>query len=211
MKKTQFVITILVFSCSIIAQVQNLKDVEHFKQFDWEIVTSLSTGMGKTTFKSNSGYGYYNESGENEFYSESLLSIGFFIVDGLSIEPELAFRFLGETTMSLVANTSYTFTISGKNIHPFLTVGYGKTSFNGIGNNYYDEDSEGLFGSLKANLINACIGIKIQQSLTFAYRLELNYKNISHTESYNNPYSDPYKVTLTTSVLAVKFGTSFLL
>ena len=196
---------------SLTAQVKNISERQKFKQFDWECTASLSLGLSSTSTES-SEQNYYNYgSGNGEFYSEISLALGFFIIDGLSFEPELDFNFFsGDATLSVIANVSYTINIPRKNIYPFFKVGYGISGYTAYDYGYYPEDSEGLFGSLDANVISAGAGLKIVQSSSMAWRLELNYKNISYTQSPNYPYMEPYDISLSTSVISIKIGTSLL-
>ena len=209
MKKLIFAFVTLFLTISLTAQVKNISERQKFKQFDWEVTASLALGLSSTSYESSSQNYYGNGSGDEEFYSEISLALGFFIIDGLSFEPELDFNFISDAALSIIANISYTFDIPGKNLYPFFKVGYGKSSYMVHEYGYY-EDSEGLFGSLDADVINASAGVKIVQSSSMAWRLELNYKNISSTISPNYFYMEPYDISYNTSVISIKIGTSLL-
>ncbi len=218
MKKLATAILVIFLTTSFTAQVKNISDRQKFQQFDWECATSLSIGLSSTSTESSAQNYYDNNSGNGEFYSEISLALGFFILDGLSIEPEIEYNFFeGDATLSLIANVAYTFNIPRKKIYPFIKVGYGISGYTVYHYSYYG-GSDGLFESLDAKVINAGAGLKIVQSSSFAMRIELNYKNISYTQSQYDPYYDPYyepydepnEISTNTSVISIKIGGSFL-
>lgn len=211
MKKI-FLALIIFLVSSLSAQVKNISEIQYFRQFDWEVASSFAIGLSKTTYESTSQNYYGNGSGDEQFYSEISLAIGFFILDGLSIEPELDYNFFSDdASFSIIANIAYTLHIPKKSIYPFFKVGYGKSGFTGNYYSSYPENSEGLFGALDANVINASAGLKIIQSSSFAMLLELNYKYITFNQTVNTDYAEPYSVDTKTSALSIKIGSSFLL
>lgn len=209
--KNLIIVFITVFlSTSLSAQIINISERQYFKQFNWEVSGSVSLALCRTSFESTSQY-YSNGNNDDNLCAEISVLLGFFIIDGLPIEPELEFNFLPhDAALSLIANVSYTINISRKNIYPFFKIGYGVSGYKYI-YDYYQEDSKGLFESLNANVINASAGLKIVQSSSFAMRLELNYKNISYDQTVNTPFTDQYDISTKTSVISIKFGGSFLL
>ena len=195
---------------SLTAQVKNISDRQKFQQFDWECAASLSIGLSSTSTESSTQNYYGNNSGNGEFYSEISLALGFFILDGLSIEPEIEYNFFeGDATLSIIGNISYTINIPRKKIYPFFKVGYGISSYTVYRYGYYGGSND-LFESLDAKIINVGAGLKIVQSSSFAMRLELNYKNISYAQSQDDPYNGPDDISTSTSALSIKFGGSFL-
>jgi len=202
---------IIIFVSSLSAQVKNISERQYFRQYDWEVTSSISLGLSGTSIENTLPDYYGYGSGDEEFYSEISLSLGFFILDGFSFEPELEYNFFSEdATFSLIANVSYTINIPRKSIYPYFKVGYGKSGYTAYNYGYSPDNSEGLFESLDANVINAGAGLKIIQSSTFAMRLELNYKYISYNQTVNTPYADTYDISTKTSALSIKFGGSFL-
>ncbi|MEJ2196827.1 MAG: hypothetical protein P8X73_18485 [Ignavibacteriaceae bacterium] len=210
MKKIIMTFIIIFITTSLSAQVINITDRQKFKQFDWECNTSLSIGLSSKSSESSSQYYYSNNSGNGEFYSEISLALGFYILDGLSIEPEIEYNFFeGDATLSLIGNVAYTLNLPGKKIYPFFKIGYGISGYSAYGYNYY-ERSSGLFESLNAKVINAGIGLKIVQSSLFAMRIELNYKNIRYAHSQEVLYDGSYDISTNTSALSIKIGGSFI-
>ena len=214
MQKITVIFITIFLTTSLNAQVKNISDRQKFQQFDWECATSLSIGLSSTSTESSVQNFYNNNSGNGKFYSEISLALGFFILDGLSIEPEIEYNFFeGDATLSIIGNISYTINIPRKKIYPFFKVGYGISSYTVNRYNYYG-GSDGLFESLDAKVINAGAGLKIVQSSSFAMRIELNYKNISYTQFQYDPYYEPYdgpdEISTNTSVISIKIGGSFL-
>lgn len=212
MQKLTITFIIILLTTSLTAQVKNISGRQKFQQFDWECAVAFSIGLSSTSFESSEQNYYGNGNGDSEFYSEISLALGFFILDGLSIEPEIEYNFFeGDATLSLIANVAYTFNIPRKKIYPFIKVGYGISGFT-VYRYYYYGGTNGLFESLDAKVINAGAGLKIVQSSSFAMRIELNYKNISYTQSQDDPYdlSNDYEISTNTSALSIKIGGSFL-
>ena len=211
MKKILLALIVILIS-SLSAQVRNISERQYFNQFDWEVASSVAIGLSQTTYESTPQNYYGGGSGDEQFYSEISISIGFFILEGLSIEPELEYNFFqDDASFSMIANISYTLHIPKKSIYPFFKVGYGKSGFTGYYYGYYPENSEGLFESLDANVINTSAGLKIIQSSSFAMILELNCKYITFNQTVSTDYIEPYEVDTKTSSLSIKIGGSFLL
>lgn len=212
MQKLTITFIIILLTTSLTAQVKNISGRQKFQQFDWECAVAFSIGLSSTSFESSEQNYYGNGNGDSEFYSEISLALGFFILDGLSIEPEIEYNFFSDdATLSIIANVAYTFNIPRKKIYPFIKVGYGISGFT-VYRYYYYGGTNGLFESLDAKVINAGAGLKIVQSSSFAMRIELNYKNISYTQSQDDPYdlSNDYEISTNTSALSIKIGGSFL-
>lgn len=212
MQKLTITFIIILLTTSLTAQVKNISGRQKFQQFDWECAVAFSIGLSSTSFESSEQNYYGNGNGDSEFYSEISLALGFFILDGLSIEPEIEYNFFSDdATLSIIANVAYTFNIPRKKIYPFIKVGYGISGFT-VYRYYYYGGTNGLFESLDAKVINAGAGLKIVQSSSFAMRIELNYKNISYTQSQVDPYdlSNDYEISTNTSALSIKIGGSFL-
>ena len=62
--------------------------------------------------------------------------------------------------------------------------------------------------------INAGVGIKLTYSSGMAFRMEINYRNLTGSNTYSYSYesssgSDTYETT--TSVISISFGASILL
>ena len=216
MKKTFYIAAIVIYlSASTNAQVMIIPERRNYNQFDWEVTNSFSLGMSKTSIdrgSSNEAGYYYNDPGENTFYSESALAIGFFIFDGLSVEPEIDFNFLtDEASVSIIGNLCYTLSIPRKNIYPYFKIGYGISGFESNNYYYYDSDTGGLFESLESGVLSSSIGLKIVNSSTNAFRLELNYKRFNNSVSFFDTfYQSTQQYDISTDAISIVFGYSFL-
>ncbi len=81
----------------------------------------------------NTYYTYDNT--EKGFYTHLGVSTGYYIINGLSIEPEFNINlFNWEISASLLANLCYTFYLPQKNIYPYLKLGYGLSTEPGSSN-----------------------------------------------------------------------------
>jgi len=197
----------------ITAQVKIIPERQNFNQFDWECSISTSLGISKTSSKSSYENGINYLSDDKSAYSEFILSIGFFILEGLSIEPEINFSdYFSNPYISLIGNVCYTLNIPRKNIYPFAKIGYGISGFNKDEYYYgYNDETNGLFGSLDAKVISASLGIKYISSSTIAYRLEVTYKNFSNSYSVLEPYNQyTQQFDISRETIAIIFGVSFL-
>jgi hypothetical protein len=204
------------FSASDYAQVNEKLGRQFYKQGDWEFGFSANLGgSSKKTIETNT-YRYsdtsqpanYNyDRTEKGIHTHLGISTGYYLIDGLSIEPELNLNFNFEGfSVSILSNLCYTFYIPQKNIFPYLKLGYG------VSNN--GDNSNGLFESLDFKTLNAGAGFKFMYYSGFALKMEINYKDLSGSKKYS--YSDQYsssssKYEITTSVISISVGISILL
>lgn len=216
MKSISFVLTIFLIITSGYAQVNEKSERQFYKQGDWEFGFSANIGGSSKKTKGTDTYGYndgsqsstytydYNEKG---IYIHLGASTGYYIIDGFSIEPELNLNLsLGGFSVSMLGNLCYTFYIPQKNIYPYLKLGYGLSND--------AKNSNGLFESLNLKTINAGAGLKFMYFPGMAFKMEINYRNLSGSNTYS--YSDQYSSSLnnykiTTSVIAISVGISILL
>jgi hypothetical protein len=205
MKKIVFVFAIFVIVTSGYAQVNEKSERQFYKQRDWEFGFALNIGGCSEQTKQTSTYSdgssqdsYTYDYTEKGFYTHLGVSTGYYIINGLSIEPEFDLNVYNwEISASLLANLCYTFYLPQKNIYPYLKLGYGLST---------EPGSSNLFEFLDIKTINAGFGIKLTYSSGMAFRLEINYRNLSGS---NTDYYSTYDTT--TSVIALSFGASILL
>jgi len=97
----------------------------------------------------------------------------------------------------------YTFYLPQKDIYPYLKLGYGVSN---------DPDNQnGLFEYLKFKTINAGAGLKFIYFQRMAFKLEINYRNLSGSNTFYSYQSESYKSESTISVFSVSIGLSLLL
>ena len=113
--------------------------------------------------------------------STSLLSVafrpGYYVIDGLSIEPELFWTAIEDERpmFSLAANASYTFSTSDAKVAPFLLVGFG------IGNGI-PIFQRLIFRSsdvMDISVLNAGAGVKYFVTSDIGLRAEYRYQRYS--------------------------------
>lgn len=119
MRRIFFVLILLSIGFPIFSQVKEVRGRTSFKQGDIEFGFSASVGLNNTTTKeTHTYYSYYDSTKnkyESEFSDEAIYLqigavIGYNILDGLSIEPEMDFHLSnGGFSVSLIGNLCYTF------------------------------------------------------------------------------------------------------
>ena len=137
-------------------------------------------------------------------------SLGYYLIDGLSFEPELGINlnFEGSTAVK-PGNISYTFNTEVRTLFPYLKAGYGVTDVQN-----YTSPGSGLFESLNYKVISFSLGFKFIQSFHRAIKVELNYKRVSGSDGllyYYDPYGSAVspEIETTMSILSISFGYSF--
>lgn len=197
------------------AQVNEKSERQSYKQGDWEFGFSANIGGSSKKTKGTNTYSY-NDGSQSSTYSYDNngkgiyihlgVSTGYYIINGLSIEPELNLNLsLGGFSVSMLGNLCYTFYLPQKNIYPYLKLGYGLSND--------AENSNGLFESLNFKTINASAGLKFMYFPSMALKMEINYRNLngSNTYSYSDQYSSSSsKYEITTSVISISVGISIL-
>jgi len=213
MKRIIFILAIVLIITSGYAQVDEKSERKFYKQGDWEFGFALNIGGSSEKTKQtstysdgSSQYSYTYDNTEKGFYSHLVVSTGYYLINGLSIEPEFDLNLYNwEISASLLCNLCYTFYLPQKNIYPYLKLGYGLSG---------EPGSSDLFEFLDIKTINAGVGIKLTYSSGMAFRMEINYRNLTGSNTYSYSYesssgSDTYETT--TSVISISFGASLLL
>ncbi len=204
MKRIFFILIIFVIITSGYAQVSEKSERKFYKQSDWEFGFALNIGVSNEQTKQtstysdgSSQYSYTYDYTEKGFYTHLGVSTGYYIINGLSIEPEFDLNLYNwEISVSILGNLCYTFNLPQNNIYPYLKLGYGLST---------EPGSSSLFESLDLKTINAGVGIKLTYSSGMAFRMEINYRNLKGS---NTDYYSTYDTN--TSVIAISFGASIL-
>jgi hypothetical protein len=176
-----------------------------FKQGDVELSFSGSLGSWNTS-STSSGYNL------SQSRNVAIISVvpGFYVVDGLSLEPELGLlaEEKAKPAQFLLGNVSYAYRIPDSKIALFGRVGYGFSNAiqlpvqPGIVSRVSNDFDVGVF--------NAGAGVKILVSQGAAVRAELNYKSHSWTTEYHSPYYSS-KTEYTYSNTGLLLGFSILI
>jgi len=214
MKRIFFVLATLLIIASGYAQVNEKSERQFYKQGDWEFGFSANIGGSSEQTKGasisyhsndSSQYYYPYDYTENDIYIHLGISTGFYIINGLSIEPEFTINSYSEGfSVSMLGNLCYTFYLPQKNIYPYFKLGYGLSS--------EPTNSGDLFESLNFKTINAGGGIKLMYSPGMAFKMEINYRNLTGSNTYS--YSDQFYSSTSetnTSIISVSIGISILL
>lgn len=153
-----------------------------FKKGDVEL--SFFGTMGSWT-SSYSGPNF--SSSTTEKYLSINVTPGYYLADGLSVEPQLGLTWIERSKPSeyLLLNLSYTYLLPESRVGVFAAAGYG------IGNSeQYPMTNVAVQVSDKFNVgvLNMGVGAKFLISKDVLIRTELNYRADSWTEEYSNPY-----------------------
>ena len=205
MKRIMFILAIFLIISSGYAQVNEKSGRKFYKQGEWEFGFALNIGVSSEQTKQTSIYNSYPYDYTEKAPCLSLgVSTGYYIINGLSIEPEFNLNLNSEGfSVSILGNMCYTFYLPQKDIYPYLKLGYGVSN---------DPDNQnGLFEYLKFKTINAGAGLKFIYFPGMAFRVEINYRNLNGSNTFYSYQSESYKSELTISIFSISFGLSILL
>jgi hypothetical protein len=178
------------------------------------VLTSLAAGAyaqppGGRKFELGLSGGYENYSTGSSGGSSSLFLIsprlGYFVYEGLEIEPELvaAFPSVGDVAYQVSGNLSYNFPLQGKALG-FLLAGYGAGNtipvFGFPGGSYQNTT---------ITVLNLGGGLKILAADNVAIRLEGRYRKYSGTQEITVMYTYPaFSQKIDTRIFSILFGLS---
>ena len=200
MKRIIRVLAISLLITSGYAQVNEKPERQFYKQGDWEF--RYSSNIGSISIQTIDPT-YYNYE-ENGIYLNIGIATGFYIINGLSIEPELDINLCSEGfSLTVLGNLCYTFNIPQKNIYPYIKLGYGLSND--------PKNTEDLFENLDFKTINAGAGVKFMYFPDMAFVAEINYRNLSGSTTFYQGTPDSYTTESTSSIIAVLVGISILL
>jgi len=189
------------------AQVNEKSERKFYKQGDWEIGITTNIGsssvqtMGPHSWNDSLKYHDFSEDTKKWIYVHLGISTGYYIINGLSIEPEVSLNSYAEGfSVSILGNLNYTFDLPQKNIYPYVKLGYGLSND--------PENKDGLFESLYYKTINAGVGLKFMYFPHMAFKVEINYRNLNGSNTFFPNTPDPYKTETTTSIISVSIGVS---
>ena len=200
MKRIIFILIIFVIITCGYAQVNKKPEHQFYKQGNWEFGFSSNIGSMSIQTKEPGSYEYT----ENGIYLNLGVSTGFYIINGLSIEPEVNINSCSEGfSLSILGNLCYTFYIPQRNIYPYAKLGYGLSND--------PKNSDDLFKNIDFKTINAGAGVKLMYFPGMTFKTEVNYRTLSGSNTSNpgTPYS--YTMESTTSIISVLLGISILL
>lgn len=209
MKRIYFMLAIFLIITSVNAQVNEKSERKFYKQGDWEL--GFSSNIGSITIQTIQlqGWRYGLPFGSYEYSEKGIylnlgVSTGFYIINGLSIEPELDINLCSEGfSVSILSNLCYTLNLPQKKFFPYVKLGYGLSND--------PKNSDDLFENIDFKTINAGAGVKLMYSSAMAFRVEINYRNLNGSNTFYPGETYSYKSESTTSVVSVSIGLSILL
>jgi Outer membrane protein beta-barrel domain len=179
--------------CALVALAITVETAAQVTSGSWEL--SLSATMGSVSSSTEYTYGGKTSTyeGEAETYLSLAIRPGFFVVDGLSIEPELLWTAIegDRPAIAVLGGLSYTFTIPESPVAPFILVGYG------IGNGI--PIAQRLIGRTSSDFdvsaLNVGGGLKVFVSPNVAFRAEYRYQRYSWQEEITFSWNPEYLST----------------
>lgn len=200
MKKINFILVTFLIITSGNAQVNEKSERKFYKQGDWEL--GFSSNIGSMNIQTIQPNNYeYSESG---IYLNIGLSTGFYIINGLSIEPELDINLCSEGfSVSILSNLCYTLNLPQKKFFPYVKLGYGLSND--------PKNTVDLFSNIDFKTINAGAGVKLMYFPSMAFKMEINYRTLSGSYISYPDTPDSYTTESTTSVFSISIGLSILL
>jgi hypothetical protein len=217
MKTLIAVLIILLLSVQSYTQRREITERVYYKKGDIEM--SFYSALGKAMLKNYTKIYYFNENtnsyeiyennSEGDYLTAILgVNIGYYLIDGLSLEPEIILHFANqEPSFSIIGNLSYTFSLSQKRIFPYIKLGVGHGFVSKDHNySYYENDKNSGF-----LIINAVIGFKARLSQDFGYKIEINYKDYNLSHEYSAEFGrQQYEMKSTIHSLLMVFGINLL-
>jgi len=187
MKLFQYAVIIIVIATSLFAQPSESRNRE------------LSFSGSYQNYSSGSGSGSTGA---------LLLSsrLGFFVYEGLELEPELLFMIASGTdpVYMLNGNVSYNF-ISENKTTPFLLLGYG------LANTVPYFGVPMMRSEFKVGVLNIGLGVKIFLKEDIAIRVEYRFQKFYGENETTAYYGYSYTQKVDTRIHSVQFGLSILL
>lgn len=216
MKKLTVIISVFIFSLPGFPQIREISQRQFFTrgEIEFTLFSNLGKDINKIETSNVHSYWYggslqsnvYNHSAnESDLFSSLGASISYYVIDGLSIGPEIfLFLFNDDPSYSVIGNISYTFMIPGKNVFPYLKAGYGWAA---AGDQYsYGSGGENTKGY---QVLNSSIGIKFRFTSVINYGLEVNYRRMSteYSTSYSSDFSeDKTDIKIVRNLISVSTG-----
>lgn len=194
MKKLLFFIVILFFANISFAQI-------HDNRF--EISGSIMLGSFSTAYKTKG----YSSNTEGKLYLNTSLKIGYFIFEGLEIEPEVYSYILEKSKPSFLlnCNLAYNYHIERSNFYPFILAGYGVgNSLPFLATNAYLRTSD----KFDIGVLNAGAGLKYFITTHVGIRIEYRYQKYKdNIEEYSNgdTYKGEFDIKFSSFYLASQF------
>lgn len=207
MNKILISLLLLFISVNVDAQFKELSSQQFYNSGDVEIGFSINIGKFSTKMninRSSPDFVYFqNPIKEEDIYFHIGANAGYYILPGLSIEPELNINFSNDYSLAIIiGNLSYTFFTPLKNISPYIKLGYGFAGYNS--EDFFDASNSEFD---KYDIFNSSAGIKIKYSSTLFMKLEVNYR---YLQTSGKAGYDPADIDISKNIISLSFGVSVL-
>lgn len=166
-----------------------------FKKGNVELNFGGSAGFSSSESKSGSN----SHSSDQKYLTLSLMP-GYYIIDGLSFEPEIGITSVESIKPGflLLANMSYTHLFSNNHTAFFCRIGYGVSNASSItGVNMYSR----MLNEMDMSVFNMGGGFKFLLGSNVYIKTELNYRSFSWEKEYSSSKNE-----YSTSILSTVFG-----
>ena len=182
-----------------------------FKKGDVELSFSGSVGSWSDRYSDSYSGGTSYSSSDSHNYVFLAVSPGYYLADGLSVEPELSLIAAEESKpiQYLLMDLSYTYLLPNSNVAPYARAGYGvSNSVQMAGMTVLPIEASSKFN---IGVFNAGAGVKFLLNRYVVLRTEINYKSHawSNIEDYGFGMSDKSESMM--SFFGLQFGFSVLL
>jgi opacity protein-like surface antigen len=188
----------LVFACSVLSS--------QTKQGSWEFSLSGNLGSTSSRTETTTPSGTTTTESEAQGFLSLALRPGYYVIDGLVVEPEILWTTLENIppSFSLSVNVAYNFRIPESQVTPFVLAGYGTGNAVPIFQRLFFRSSD----KLDIGVLNLGGGVKIFFAEQIALRAEYRYQRFSQerTSSFG---SSSYTTERTQNFHNVFFGFSF--
>lgn len=174
--KNILAVVCLVFACEpLYSQTQ---------QGAWELSLSGNFGSVSGSSETSGSFGTSKSESEAEGYLSLAIRPGFYIIDGLAVEPEILWTALEGVPpiFSLSGNLAYNFSIPQSHITPFVLIGYGTGNAIPLFQRLFFKSSE----ELDISVLNIGAGLKIFVAEQIALRIEYRYQRYSQEETFGS-------------------------
>jgi len=167
------VVTVLLLASGFAARAQT-------EEGSWEFSLSSNFGLTSQSTEYSSPYGTQESDGESEGFLALAIRPGYYVVDGLVIEPEFLWTAIEgiPPSFSLSGNLAYNFHIEESNATPFILLGYGVGNAIPVFQRVYVRSSD----EWDIPVLNAGAGVKFFVTDHVAFRLEYRFQQYSHEE-----------------------------
>ena len=172
------------------------------------VEASLSGTMGSVSYTSDTHSAYIIVPGESHEHLSLALRPGYYIVEGLDVEPEflLAATDGVPPSFSISGNLAYNVMVPGSHVAGFVLAGYGTGNTIPATRNLFSRP----YGGFDIGVLNLGAGLKFFLSERVALRTEYRFQKYSQEMTFSDyPSSVTLRITSTFHQLFLGFSVFF--